>query len=138
MDADLHLLFAAGQVRYAVPSNVAAEVVNNPPLQTVPGSPAHVLGVFAHRGEVVPLIDLAQLFEGTPESGPRAVLARSGGNVVAFTARVVLGVERLSGKPAALADTGAKQYLKAPAKAPQGDVTVIEVEGLLGHLIQPE
>ena len=103
MDADLHLLFAAGQVRYAVPSNVAAEVVKNPPLQTVPGSPAHVLGVFAHRGEVVPLIDLAQLFEGTPESGPRAVLARSGGNVVAFTARVVLGVRvRVTGRVAVL------------------------------------
>jgi purine-binding chemotaxis protein CheW len=137
MDADLHLLFAAGQGQYALPSTAAAEVVTHPALQAVPGSPPHVRGVFAHRGEVVPLIDLSQLLEGKPELGPRAVLARVGGNLVAFVARVVFGVERLTGKPVALAASGVKHHFRAPAKASQGDVTIIEVEGLLGHLIQP-
>jgi purine-binding chemotaxis protein CheW len=131
---DLHLVFAAGQANYALPSAAAAEVVTHPQLLTTPGSPAHVLGVFAHRGEMVPLVDLALLLDGTPEPSKRAVLVRVSAGTLAFSAREVLGVVPITGTPASLSTSGVYRHLKAPARAPDRDVTVIEAEGLWNYL----
>jgi purine-binding chemotaxis protein CheW len=71
-----YLVFACGSSWYAVPAESAAEVVTFPELTRVPGSPAHLLGVFAHRGEVIPVVDMGLLVGGASQSSRRAVPAR--------------------------------------------------------------
>lgn len=130
-----HLVFACGSSLYAVPAETAAEVVTLPALTRVPGAPMHVLGVFAHRGELLPLVDLARLV-GRPLDEPvkRAVLMRRTGGAVALTATKVLGVSTLEGTPERLGAAGLKAHLRGPARVPAGEVTIIEPDGFIGFL----
>jgi len=132
-----HLVFACGESLYGVPSERAAEVVNLPALTRVPGAPAHLLGVFAHRGEVIPVVDLTRL-TGLKSEGSyrRAVLIRSDKGAVALTATRVSGVASLTGSFERLGDTGVQAHLRGPARAPAGEVAVIDTEGLVDFLVQ--
>lgn len=132
-----HLVFACGESLYGVPSERAAEVVNLPALTRVPGAPAHLLGVFAHRGEVIPVVDLARLTGAKSEASyRRAVLIRSEKGAVALTATRVSGVAALTGTFERLGDTGVQAHLRGPARAPAGEVAVIDTEGLVDFLVQ--
>ena len=130
-----HLVFACGSSLYGVPSEAASEVVNLPTLTRVPGAPPHLLGVFAHRGEVIPVVDVAQL-TGAKVEGEfrRAVLMRGARGAVALTASRVTGVAQLPGALERLGDSGVQQHLRGPAHAPVGEVAVIEPDGLVDFL----
>jgi purine-binding chemotaxis protein CheW len=129
-----HLVFSCGASWYAVPADRAAEVVSFPDLTRVPGAPAHLLGVFAHRGEVIPVVDLAILTGGTGESSRRAILVRLGKGSFALTASKVAGVSTIAGKLEPLGTTGVQMHLRGPARAGQSEVAVIEPEGLFDLL----
>lgn len=130
-----HLVFACGSSLYAVPSETAAEVVNLPALTRVPGSPRHLLGVFAHRGEVLPVIDLAVLMGAKSDRAPRrVVLVRVAKGVMALMASRVDGVATLTGSFDRLGETGVQAHLRGPATAPAGSVSVIDPEGLIEFL----
>jgi purine-binding chemotaxis protein CheW len=134
-DAQGHLLFACGSSLYGVPADTASEVVNVPALTRVPGAPAHLLGVFAHRGEVLPVVDLSRL-TGKPleESARRAVVVRTPRGAVALTATKVLGVSQLAGSFDRLGETGVHQHLRGPAHAEQGEVAVIDTQTFVEFL----
>jgi purine-binding chemotaxis protein CheW len=121
---------------YGVPSELASEVVNLPALTRVPGAPAHVLGVFALRGEVLPVIDLVRLVGGPqPEAAwKRAVVLRVAQGVVALTATKVLGVSALEGSGGPLGNAGVQQHLRGPYSALAGDVAAVDPEGLVAFL----
>jgi purine-binding chemotaxis protein CheW len=126
-----HLVFACGESLYAVPAERAAEVVSLPALTRVPGAPPHLLGVFAHRGEVIPVIDIGLLVGAKGESATRrAVLVRVPRGSLALTAGRVAGVSALTGSMEPMGTTGVQAHLKGPAKANAGDVAVIEPEGM--------
>ena len=126
-----HLVFACGDSLYAVPAERAAEVVSLPALTRVPGAPAHLLGVFAHRGEVIPVIDIGLLLGTRGEATTRrAVLVRVPRGSLALTAGRVAGVSVLTGELTPLGTTGVQAHLRGPAKAPSGDGAVIEPEGM--------
>jgi chemotaxis-related protein WspB len=55
----LFLLFRIGADRYALDAREVAEVVALRALKQIPEAPAWVAGVLAHRGQAVPVIDLA-------------------------------------------------------------------------------
>ncbi len=130
-----HLVFACGGSLYAVPSETAAEVVNLPSLTKVPGAPPHLLGVFAHRGEVLPVIDLAMLVGVKSEvAAKRAVLVRVAKGVMVLTATRVNGVTTLTGSVDRLGEAGVQAHLRGPATAPAGPVSVIDPEGLIDFL----
>ncbi len=118
-----------------MPAERAQEVVSLPALTRVPGAPPHLLGVFAHRGEVIPVIDLPML-TGTKVDGvmKRAVLVRVPRGGLALTATRVAGVAVLTGPFDPLGTTGIEAHLKGPATAPSGQVAVIEPEGLFEFL----
>ncbi|MCC6336099.1 MAG: chemotaxis protein CheW [Myxococcales bacterium] len=130
-----HLVFSCGASLYAVPAETAAEVVTLPLLTRVPGAPVHLVGVFAHRGEVLPVVDLARL-AGKPldEAFKRAVLVRGASGAVALTATRVLGVSQLEGKQDRLGDSGLSAHLRGPARGPAGEVAVIDPEGFFDFL----
>lgn len=62
----LFLLFRIGQERYALEATEVAEVLPRLVLKPIARAPHWVVGVFAHRGAVVPVIDLSALTFGEP------------------------------------------------------------------------
>ncbi len=134
-DSHGHLVFACGFSLYAVPADTASEVVTVPSLTRVPGAPAHLLGVFAHRGEVLPVVDLTRLTGHALDADfRRAVLVRTPKGAVALTATRVLGVSTLEGTFDRLGDTGVQQHLRGPARSPHGEVAVIDTQTLVDFL----
>jgi purine-binding chemotaxis protein CheW len=134
-DSHGHLVFACGSSLYAVPADTASEVVTVPHLTRVPGAPAHLLGVFAHRGEVLPVVDLTRL-TGHPleEAFKRAVLVRTPRGAVALTASRVLGVSQLEGTFERLGDAGVQQHLRGPARSANGEVAIIDTQTFVDFL----
>lgn len=134
-DAPGHLLFACGSSLYGVPADTASEVVTVPVLTRVPGAPAHLLGVFAHRGEVLPVVDLARLI-GRPveEAFKRAVVVRTPKGTVALTATRVIGVGVVAGVFDRLGDSGVHQHLRGPAHSDEGEVAVIDTQTFVEFL----
>lgn len=57
----LFLLFRAGGQRFALDARQIAQVLPMLPLRPVARAPAWVAGIFAHRGQVVPVIDIGAL-----------------------------------------------------------------------------
>jgi chemotaxis-related protein WspB len=64
--AKLFLLFRIGAERYALEAVEVAEVLPRLNLKPIAQAPHWVAGVFAHRGAVVPVIDLSALTFGHP------------------------------------------------------------------------
>ena len=62
----LFLLFRIGQERYALEATEVAEVLPRLVLKPIARAPHWVAGVFAHRGAVVPVIDLSARTFGEP------------------------------------------------------------------------
>lgn len=60
----LFLLFHIGDERYALEAVEIAEVLPRRPLKAIAHAPQWVAGVLAHRGEMIPVIDLAALAFG--------------------------------------------------------------------------
>ncbi|HYO72552.1 MAG TPA: chemotaxis protein CheW [Archangium sp.] len=131
-----YLVFACGSSWYAVPAECAAEVVSFPELTRVPGAPGHLLGVFAHRGEVIPVVDMSMLVSGESEPTRRAVLVRLTRGTLALTASRVAGVSQVDGRLEPLGASGVHLHLRGPARSAQRDVAVIDPEGLFDHLSQ--
>lgn len=50
--------FLVGDTHYAVDILRVREIVNPLPIVTVPHTPAHVIGVADHRGQIIPVVDL--------------------------------------------------------------------------------
>jgi purine-binding chemotaxis protein CheW len=130
-----HLVFVCAGSLYAVPAERVSEVVNLPPLTRVPGAAQYLLGVFAHRGEVLPVIDLAQLM-GKPveEAFKRAVLVRVPRGAMAFTVTKVIGVSPIVGELPRLGESGVLSFFRGPATVSAGACAAIEPEGLLEFL----
>ena len=127
-----------GESTYAVPAESASEVVSVPALTRVPGAPPHLLGVFAHRGEVIPVVDVGLwLGSGAEPNLKRAVLVRVPRGVFALTASRVAGVAELVGELNPLATAGPRAHLKGPAKALGVEVVAVEPQGMFELLSKP-
>jgi len=62
----LFLVFHIGHERYALKATEVAEVLPRLPLKPLAHAPLWVAGIFAHRGAMVPVIDLSALTFGKP------------------------------------------------------------------------
>ncbi len=60
----LFLVFHIGDERYALPATDVVEVLPRLPLKPIAQAPDWVAGVFAHRGQVVPVIDVSAMTFG--------------------------------------------------------------------------
>ena len=63
-DASLFCTRAAGS-RYAFDASLVAEVVRLGPITRLPAAPPFLLGIMAHRGEVLAVLDLARFLGET-------------------------------------------------------------------------
>ncbi|KFF43749.1 chemotaxis protein CheW [Pseudomonas sp. BRG-100] len=62
----LFLVFRIGNERFALKATEVAEVLPRLPLKPIAHAPLWVAGIFAHRGALVPVIDVSALTFGTP------------------------------------------------------------------------
>lgn len=87
----LFLVFCIGEERYALEAIEVAEVLPRLPLKVIGHAPHWVAGVFAHRGNIVPVIDPGALTFG------RAARARTSTRLVLVHYRVDTEHPRLLG-----------------------------------------
>jgi purine-binding chemotaxis protein CheW len=124
------LVFACGEGWYAIPAGNAAEIVTFPALTPLPGARPHLLGVFAHRGEVIPVIDLGRLV-GEPTAGAqRAVLVRMLRGAYGLATTRVSGVEEVEATAEPVGARGLASALREPVEVRGQMVTFVDVEGL--------
>lgn len=90
--------FRAGNLALAFAASHVREVVRFAPLTPLPRTPAFLMGVCGHRGEVLPVVDVLRfLGKGEVKPGPRTrlVIGISGSFVASFLADQVVGIQRI-------------------------------------------
>jgi purine-binding chemotaxis protein CheW len=90
--------FKVGDLRLGVPSDTVLEVFRAGRLTPLPRTPAFVMGVTGHRGQVLPVLDLLRfLGKGEARVGARTRLfvGASGPFVSAVVADSVIGLRRI-------------------------------------------
>lgn len=81
----LFLVFYIGDERFALPATEVVEVLPRLPLKPVAHSPVWVAGVFSHRGQMVPVIDISAMTFGqtsVARTSTRLVLVKYRGHVL--------------------------------------------------------
>ena len=81
------LVVRVGGERFAVPLDAVDELVESPAVRLVPGAPEHLLGLFTHGNDLLPLYSPSTIL-GMETSGDYVALVMRGGR-----ARVALAVD---------------------------------------------
>jgi purine-binding chemotaxis protein CheW len=137
-EADVeYFCFRIHQARYAVLSSYVSEVIRLPPVTALPGTPPFLLGVAAHRGEVIPVVDLSR-FLGTGTAAvtarTRAGIARVEGMVVLFIADQLEGLHTVQAGgllPPPLGGEGPAEFISGVATEARGTLSVLDLPRLL-------
>lgn len=129
--------FEIGELSLGVPSESVREVVRLGPLTPLPRSPAFLLGVCGHRGEVLPVVDLLRfLGKGEAKPGPRTRLFVGIADRfhVGFLADTVSGLQRIPVndiRPAPLAGDWANEHLLGVILRSRGTLALLDLAKLL-------
>lgn len=138
-EAELELFCVdMGGERYAVEANLVHEVVRLPAVTPLPGAPPFLLGVAAHRGEVVPVVDLSRLMgrgEARVTARSRMAIVRLEGMVVALLADGVEGLTRIKASLLEPPPVGATQrgaeFLAGVSSDPLGNFAMLDLRRLV-------
>ncbi len=123
--------------RYAFDASLVAEVVRLGPLTRLPAAPAFLPGVFTHRGEVLPVLDVGQLV-GQPaipiRASTRAAIVHCGPWKVAVVSEGVEGLvaiprRNLEGPPSE--SSGVAEFLSAVGRDAHGPVAILDLPRLV-------
>ena len=123
----LHVRVQVADEHYALPVADVLEVAELGDVTPVPGAGPAVLGIRNLRGQVLPVVDLATIFEVAPGKAERIVIAERGGLRAGLAVDAVAGVEQL---PEATEEVGSG-HLVGAALADGALVGVIDVESVL-------
>lgn len=91
-------IFGVGALTLGAASHSIREVTRLGPITPLPRSPAFVMGVVGHRGDVVPLVDLLRFFaqgEMKPGGRSRFYIGENQGQRVGFLTDAVFGLRRI-------------------------------------------
>jgi purine-binding chemotaxis protein CheW len=123
--------------RYAFEAPLVTEVVRLGPLTRLPAAPAFLPGVFTHRGEVLPVLDIGQLVGHTAvpiRSSTRAALVHCGPWKVAVVSESVEGlvaIPRRALEPPPAESTGVAEFLSAVGRDRHGAVAILDLPRLV-------
>jgi len=124
--------------RYAFEASLVVEVVRLGPLTRLPAAPAFLPGVFSHRGEILPVLDVNQLLGMRPLSlgaAARVAVVRAGPWKVAVLAEAVEGLVEIDRAalqpPPAEAPGGAAEFLSSVARDGRGELAVLDLPRLV-------
>lgn len=95
-----HILFALGEVGYAVPIDAIREVIRPPAVTPVPGTAHWLLGVTNVRGDIATVIDLPAFLDLHSDGDRRALLVvGTADEPVGFLVDEVAGIRRMTTGP---------------------------------------
>jgi purine-binding chemotaxis protein CheW len=123
--------------RYAFEAPLVTEVVRLGPLTRLPAAPSFLPGVFTHRGEVLPVLDVGQLVgQGAVPIRPstRAALVHCGPWKVAVVSEAVEGlvaIPRKNLEPPPSESTGVAEFLSAVGRDAHGPVAILDLPRLV-------
>jgi len=123
--------------RYAFEAPLVTEVVRLGPLTRLPAAPAFLPGVFTHRGEVLPVLDIAQLVgQGSIpiRAATRAAIVHSGPWKVAVISESIEGLvslPRRSIEPPPAESTGMAEFLTGVGRDRFGTVALLDLARLV-------
>jgi purine-binding chemotaxis protein CheW len=123
----LHVRVRVADEHYALAVEDVLEVAELGDVTPVPGAGAAVLGVRNLRGQVLPVVDLATVFDLPPAQSERIVIAERGGLRAGLAVDAVAGVEEL---PEASEEVDSP-HLAGAALADGALVGVIDVASVL-------
>jgi purine-binding chemotaxis protein CheW len=126
----LHVRVRVADEHYALPVADVVEVAELGDVTPVPGAGAAVLGVRNLRGQVLPVVDLATVFELPPNAAERMVIAVRGDLRAGLAVDEVTGVEEL---PEASEEVDSP-HLVGAALADGALVGVIDVGSVLAEV----
>jgi purine-binding chemotaxis protein CheW len=112
-------------------------VVRLGPLTRLPAAPSFLPGVFTHRGEVLPVLDIAQLVgQGSVPIRPstRAALVHCGPWKVAVVSEAVEGlvaIPRRALEPPPSESSGVAEFLPAVGRDAAGPVAILDLPRLV-------
>lgn len=118
--------FRLGQLKLGVPSDNVREVIRAGPLTPLPRTPAYILGVCGHRGEVLPVVDLLRfLGKGEARIGTRTRLfvGTSGTFMAGVVVDAVAGLRRIPSEeilPAPMGGDVSSEHLLGVVHAGEG------------------
>jgi purine-binding chemotaxis protein CheW len=123
--------------RYAFEASLVTEVVRVGPLTRLPAAPSFLPGVFTHRGEVLPVLDIGQLV-GHPaipiRSSTRAALVHCAPWKVAVVSDAVEGlvvIPRRDLEPPPAESHGVAEFLSAVGRDRHGPVAILDLPRLV-------
>jgi purine-binding chemotaxis protein CheW len=123
--------------RYAFEAPLVTEVVRLGPLTRLPAAPSFLPGVFTHRGEVLPVLDIAQLVgQGSIaiRSSTRAAVVHCGPWKVAVISNGLEGlvvIPRGQLEPPPAESTGMAEFLSGVARDKQGTIALLDLPRLV-------
>ena len=123
--------------RYAFEAALVTEVVRLGPLTRLPAAPAFLTGVFTHRGEVLPVLDIAQLCgQGSIALRPstRAAIVHCGPWKVAVVSDAVEGlvaIPRRQLEPPPAESSGVAEFLSAVGRERHGPIAILDLPRLV-------
>ena len=120
--------------RFAFPAPLATEVVRLGPMTRLPGAPSFLLGVFQHRGEVLPVLDVAQLVGESPTplgEAVRVVIVQSGPYRLALVADGIEGLGQIADEDLESAPQGSGGLLEFVEKAAPDGLAILDLPRLI-------
>jgi purine-binding chemotaxis protein CheW len=123
--------------RYAFEAPLVVEVVRLGPLTRLPAAPAFLPGVFTHRGEVLPVLDIGQLVgQGAVpiRASTRAAVVHCGPWKVAVVSDAVEGlvsIPRRALEPPPAESTGMAEFLSAVGRDRGGAIAILDLPRLV-------
>src|SRR5512133_1383830 len=123
--------------RYGFEAPLVTEVVRLGPLTRLPAAPSFLPGVFTHRGEVLPVLDIGQLVGHAAipiRASTRAALVHCGPWKVAVVSEAVEGlvaIPRKNLEPPPSESSGVAEFLSAIGRDRQGAIAILDLPRLV-------
>ena len=123
--------------RYAFEAPLVTEVVRLGPLTRLPAAPSFLPGVFTHRGEVLPVLDIGQLVGQGPiaiRASTRAAVVHCGPWKVAVISDGLEGLVQIPRRlvePPPAESTGMAEFLSGVARDRNGTIAVLDLPRLV-------
>lgn len=123
--------------RYAFEAPLVTEVVRLGPLTRLPAAPSFLPGVFTHRGEVLPVLDIGQLVGQSAlpiRPSTRAAIVHCGPWKVAVVSESVEGlvaVPRRAIEAPPAESSSVAEFMTAVARDAEGPIAVLDLPRLV-------
>lgn len=124
--------FVVGRERIGVPVAHLREIVELPPITSLPGLPAHFLGIAQVRGELVSVVDMGRYFESETQEPPTLLLLlQTPDGPLGFAIEELIGFRRVRASDISVSET-AERNTAGPVSGITSDLqAVLDVEQLL-------